>query len=64
MKREDLERWLNRGNSFGFQLRDDDEGLEWVMLSKRLGANKFLARFTKEDNPAAFKQQMHIRDYP
>lgn len=64
MEKERLEFYLNRDNSFGFNTKNDNDTIAWVILSKRFPMVRFFERFTEEDDPYVFKEQTRIRDNP
>jgi hypothetical protein len=64
MNRTDLERNLSKGNSFGFQTKNDDEIIGWILLRKRYPIHRFFEFVTEKEDPIAYNVQVEIKDYP
>jgi len=65
MTRENLERYLERGESLGFQKETStDDYLGWILLSKRQPDERYLTPLTHGEEPELVKQQKLIRQKP
>lgn len=65
MRREDLERYLERGDSLGFQKETGDEGyIGWLMLSKRRPNERLLSLLRPGERPEFVAEQDEIRRMP
>jgi hypothetical protein len=62
---DQLESTLEKGNSFGFNIKPDNKNLvSWLLLSKQKPINRFFEIFTESDDPIRYAQQAHIRNFP
>ena len=58
MERNQLEFYLNRGNSFGFELTSEDNNyISWVSLDKNKVDQRKLEVFTEEEMSALYEEQ-------
>ena len=64
MNRTDLERNLAKGNLFGFQTKNDDDIIGWILLKKHYPIHRFFYFLTEKEDPIAYKAQVEIRDQP
>jgi hypothetical protein len=65
MRREDLERYLERGDRLGFQKETDDaDYIGWIILSKRQPDERLLSLFRPGERPDIFAEQAYIRVCP
>ena len=65
MTREDLERYLERGESLGFKKETGaDDYLGWILLSKRQPDDRYLILLAPGEEPEFVKQQELIRQKP
>ena len=64
MNKEQLEYHLNKGNNFGFNTIKNESITGWLIISKQFPVNKFFERFSEQDAPEAFKQQLKIKLEP
>lgn len=65
MRRDDLERYLERGDSLGFQKETGDEGyIGWIMLSKRRPNERLLSLLRPGERPEFVAEQDEIRRRP
>ena len=61
---EQLEFYLNRHNSFGYNTENNGDVVGWIMLSKRFPSESFLKRFDESNDPATYRDQMKIKSEP
>jgi hypothetical protein len=65
MKREDLERYLERGDSLGFNIETGtDEYLGRILLSKAKPNDRYLALLSPGEEPEFVSEQESIRQNP
>lgn len=65
MKRENLERYLERGDGFGFIKETDDANyLGWILLRKRQPNNRYLSLLAPGEDPHFVEEQEQIRQKP
>ncbi len=65
MRREDLERYLERGDQLGFQKETGDEGyIGWIMLSKRQPNERLLSLLRPGEMTEFVAEQDKIRRRP
>ncbi len=65
MKREDLERYLERGDHLGFvKQTDSNEYLGWILLNKRKPDNRYLSLLAADEEPEFVAEQEFIRQNP
>jgi hypothetical protein len=65
MRREDLERYLERGDILGFQTEThDDAYIGWILLSKRHPNDRFLALLKPGERPDFVAEQEYARVCP
>jgi hypothetical protein len=65
MKREDLERYLERGDSLGFKIDTGTvEYLGWILLSKAKPHDRYLSLFSPGEEPEFVSKQESIRRNP
>lgn len=65
MRREDLERYLERGNSLGFKKETGtDEYLGWILLAKRKPHERLLSLLVPGEEPKFVAKQELIRRQP
>jgi hypothetical protein len=64
MRREDLERYLERGDLLGFQTgTGDDAYIGWLMLSKRRASERLLELFGDRPEVVADEQYKRVCPY-
>ena len=60
MRREDLERYPERGDRLGFQKETDDDGyVGWIMLNKRPVNERHLSLLSPRTKPGAFAETVY-----
>ena len=65
MKREDLERYLERGDTRGFKKQTaSDDVLGWILLSKAKPHDRYLALLEEGEEPEFAAQQERYRRAP
>lgn len=65
MRKEDLERFLEKHYSLGFNKDTDDiDHLGWIMLMKRKPHDRYLAYLAEGEEPEFVKEQETIRKSP
>ena len=65
MKREDLERYLERGDTLGFKKdTGTDEYLGWILLGKQKPDDRYLALLAPGEEPEFVSKQGMIRQKP
>jgi hypothetical protein len=64
MNRTDLERNLSKGNSFGFQTKNDGDIIGWITLEKQPIVDRYFELFTKQDDPFRYNQMLHVKQNP
>ena len=65
MKREDLERYLERGDLLGFvKPTDSEEYLGWILLNKLKPHERYLSLLAPGEKPEFVAQQELIRQKP
>src|ERR1051325_9551112 len=65
MKREDLERYLERGDHLGFKKETGtDEYLGWILLSKQKPDERYLSLVEAGEEPEFVAKQEKIRQKP
>ena len=64
MTKEQLEFYLDRKNSFGYNTQNDNDVVGWIMLSKRVPKAGFFERFHEADFPEVYQEQMKIKNEP
>jgi len=65
MRREDLERYLERGDRLGFQKETgDDAYIGWIMLSKDKPHERYLSVLKPGEEPGFVVEQEYIRVCP
>jgi hypothetical protein len=65
MKREDLERYLERGDLLGFEKQTDSpEYLGWVLLNKLRPHDRYLSLLAPGEEPGFVAEQERIRRNP
>lgn len=65
MKRIDLERYLERGDLFGFvNQTDSDDYLGWVLLDKLKPDDRYLSLLASGEEPEFVEKQEFIRQNP
>jgi len=61
---QQLEIYLNKGNSFGINFHHSNDSVAWMLLSKRFPVNRFFSIFDREGNEDLYDEQMFIKEYP
>jgi hypothetical protein len=65
MKREDLERYLERGDTLGFRKQTaSDDVLGWILLGKAKPHDRYLALIEEREEPELVAQQERYRRTP
>lgn len=65
VRREDLERYLERGAQLGFVKETDSEDfLGWILLEKRKPHDRYLSLLAPGEDPRFVKEQERIRSLP
>jgi hypothetical protein len=65
MKREDLERYLDRGDTLGFRKQTArDDVLGWIVLNKRKPHDRYLALLEEGEEPEFVAEQELYRRRP
>jgi hypothetical protein len=65
MNREDLERYLDRGDTLGFRKQTaSDEALGWILLGKAKPHDRYLALLEEGEEPEFVVQQERYRRTP
>jgi len=65
MRREDLERYLERGDCLGFEKRtNSDEYLGWILLDKQKPLDRYLSLLKPDEQPEFRAEQEFIRQHP
>jgi hypothetical protein len=65
MRRSDLERYLDRGNTFGFHMETDDARyLGWILVQKLKPHDRYLALLEPGEDPVFVEREERIRKSP
>jgi len=64
MTKEQLEFYLNRNNTFGYNTRNDDQQVGWILLFKRFTKPKFFDLVSEEEDPRGYRLQRRIEQEP
>jgi hypothetical protein len=60
-----LKFYLERGNSFGLNVKNEHDGcLAWILVSKREAIGRFFELFEEEDAPEVYQAQIDIKERP
>lgn len=64
MTNDQLEFYLNRGNSFGVNTENNNDIVGWILLRKRFPISNFFERFDEAFDPELYRKQMKIKHEP
>jgi len=64
MTTEQLEFYLNRHNSFGYNTENNSEIVGWIILKKLFPVPGFFERFEEADDPERYRVQMKVKTEP
>ncbi len=64
MTKEQLEQYLESNKSFGTNIEPKQNGVAWIILSKRKPLKNFFERFTKPELKEIFLEQEQIKNEP
>jgi len=62
MTKDQLDFYLNRKNTFGYNTRNDDQRVGWILLSKRFTKPRFFELVSEAEDPRGYWMQRRIED--
>jgi hypothetical protein len=64
MTRDQLDFYLNRKNTFGYNTHNNDQRVGWILLSKRFPNQKFFELVDEAEDPKGYWLQRRIEAQP
>src|SRR5579863_671906 len=64
MTKEQLEFYLDRKNTFGFNTENDDKNVGWITVSKQFPIHGFFEKFSEIADPHTLEKQMKLKREP
>jgi hypothetical protein len=64
MTKDQLDFYLSRKNTFGYNTRNDDQRVGWILLSKRFTKPRFFELVSETEDPRGYWMQRRIEAQP
>jgi hypothetical protein len=64
MTKDQLDFYLNRKNTFGYNTRNDAQSVGWILLSKRFAKPRFFELVSEAEDPRGYWMQRRIEAQP